>query len=89
MEIISKSKLPPIQKNAKMKILEINNILVSLNFLKSQNIKLVGIGAEGKHTLPSGFHTVLSAYFGRCPFEISASLVPSHTVQISETGKRS
>jgi hypothetical protein len=47
LEIISSKKLVGVNKRGLGRIHNCNNILVSLNFLKAEGVKLVGIGAEG------------------------------------------
>jgi hypothetical protein len=46
LEIISEKKLPPITQNPKQKFQRIENLNVSLNFLKEEKIALVNISAE-------------------------------------------
>uniref|UniRef100_A0A6B2KXF2 Calponin-homology (CH) domain-containing protein n=1 Tax=Arcella intermedia TaxID=1963864 RepID=A0A6B2KXF2_9EUKA len=40
---------PPPRKNCRMKLQKVENISISLNYIKSKGIKLVGIGAEDIH----------------------------------------
>eukprot|EP01127_Copromyxa_protea_P022211 TRINITY_DN7881_c0_g1_i1.p1 TRINITY_DN7881_c0_g1~~TRINITY_DN7881_c0_g1_i1.p1 ORF type:complete len:259 (-),score=36.95 TRINITY_DN7881_c0_g1_i1:46-795(-) len=46
LQVVSKKKLPPINKRAYIKIQQINNLVVCFNFLEKENVKLFGIRPE-------------------------------------------
>lgn len=48
LQVVSGKNLPPINKRAYVKIQQLNNLLVCLNFLEEQDVKLFGVGPEGK-----------------------------------------
>jgi hypothetical protein len=50
LEILANENItPPPKKEAKLKVQKVQNINTCLNYIKSKNIKLVGIGAEDVH----------------------------------------
>jgi hypothetical protein len=48
LEILGETTITPAPKPSKMKIQKVESLNRLLNHIKAQNIKLVGIGAEGK-----------------------------------------
>jgi hypothetical protein len=49
LEELGQTTITPVPKATKMKIQKVENVNRLLTYIKSQNIKLVGIGAEGTH----------------------------------------
>lgn len=47
LEELGQTTITPVPKVSKMKIQKVENVNRLLNWIKAQNIKLVGIGAEG------------------------------------------
>ena len=58
LEIISAKRFPRYNKNTKFQSQKLENVSVSLKFLKDEGIKLVAIGPEGMST-----HTLAFLFF--------------------------
>lgn len=53
LEQISSKKIGIVNKKAKIRAQKLENTGAALHFLKSEGIKLVGIGPEGEFMMPS------------------------------------